>query len=145
MLKALTPTCRQADSLVIVSRLLGRIIILILKIDSDRNKDYIIVIKNEDIMKLSIAVKPISYLKAHASELIRDITTNRRALVVTQNGEAKVVVQDIHSYERMQETLALLKILTRSKQNIKRGHVRSLDDSFSNLSKRITAFKNEKI
>jgi prevent-host-death family protein len=96
-------------------------------------------------MKLSTAVKPISYLKAHASELIRDITHTRRALVVTHNGKAKVVVQDIYSYERMQETLALLKILTRSKQNIKRGRGKSLDDTFSNLEKRIKAFKNEKV
>ena len=96
-------------------------------------------------MKLSTAVKPISYLKAHASELIRDITTSRQALVVTHNGEAKVVVQDIRSYERMQETLALLKILTRSKQTIKRGQAKSLEKTFSNLDKRIAAFKNEKV
>ena len=96
-------------------------------------------------MKLSTAVKPISYLKAHASELIRDITTSQQTLVVTHNGEAKVVMQDIRSYERMQETLALLKILTRSKQNISRGQSKSLDASFVNLDKRIAAFKNEKI
>jgi len=96
-------------------------------------------------MKLSTAVKPISYLKAHASELIRDITNTRQALVVTCNGEAKVVVQDIRSYERMLETLALLKILTRSKQNIKRGKVKTLDNTFTSLEKRIRAFKNERV
>jgi prevent-host-death family protein len=96
-------------------------------------------------MKLSTAVKPISYLKAHASELIRDITNTRQALIVTHNGEAKVVVQDIRSYERMQETLALLKILTRSKQNMKRGQAKSLDGTFASLDKRIAAFKNEKV
>jgi len=96
-------------------------------------------------MKLSTAIKPISYLKAHASELIRNITTTRQALIVTHNGEAKVVVQDIHSYERMQETMALLKILTQSKQNIKRGKAKSVDATFSNLEKRIAAFKNEKV
>ena len=96
-------------------------------------------------MKLSTAVKPISYLKAHASELIRNITTTRQTLIVTHNGEAKVVVQDIRSYERMQETLALLKILTRSKQNIKRGKVKTLDDTFTSLEKRIRVFKNERI
>ena len=96
-------------------------------------------------MKLSTAVKPISYLKAHASELIREISNNGQTLIVTHNGEAKVVVQDIHSYERMQETLALLKILAKSKQNIKRGQVKSLDHTFSSLEKRIKAFKNEKV
>lgn len=96
-------------------------------------------------MKLSTAVKPISYLKAHASELIRDITNTRQTLVVTHNGEAKVVVQDIRSYERMQETLALLKILTRSKQNIRRGRSKSMDDVFGSLEKRIAAFKHENV
>lgn len=96
-------------------------------------------------MKLSTAVKPISYLKAHASELIRDITNTRQTLIVTHNGEAKVVVQDIRSYERMQETLALLKILTRSKQNIKRGRATSLDKTLTSLDKRIAAFKHEKV
>ena len=96
-------------------------------------------------MKLSTAVKPISYLKTHASELIRNITNTQQALVVTHNGEAKVVVQDIRSYERMQETLALLKILTGSKQNIKRGRVKSIEETFDNLDKRIRNFKNEKI
>lgn len=92
-------------------------------------------------MKLSTAVKPISYLKAHASELIREITTSQQTLVVTHNGEAKVVIQDIRSFERMQETLALLKILTRSKQNILRGQSKTLDASFTNLDKRISTFK----
>ncbi len=96
-------------------------------------------------MKLSTAVKPISYLKAHASELIREITTSQQTLVVTHNGEAKVVMQDIRSYERMQETLALLKILTRSKQNIVRGQSKSIDAAFTNLDKRIATFKNEKV
>ena len=96
-------------------------------------------------MKLSTAVKPITYLKAHASELIRDITNTRQTLVVTQNGEAKVVVQDIRSYERMLETLALLKILARSKQNIKRGKVKTLEGAVGSLEKRISAFKDERI
>jgi prevent-host-death family protein len=96
-------------------------------------------------MKLSTAVKPISYLKAHASELIREITNSRQTLVVTQNGEAKVVVQDIRSYERMQETLALLKILARSKQNIKRGKLKLIDETFTSLEARIKAYKNENV
>jgi prevent-host-death family protein len=77
--------------------------------------------------------------------LIRDISNTRQTLIVTHNGEAKVVVQDIRSYERMQETLALLKILTRSKQNIKRGRATSLDKTLTSLDKRIAAFKHEKV
>jgi prevent-host-death family protein len=61
-------------------------------------------------MKLSSQIKPISYLKAHAAAVIRQLTEQREPLVITQNGEAKVVIQDVQSYEQTQEMLALLKI-----------------------------------
>ena len=62
-------------------------------------------------MKLSSQIKPISYLKAHAAEIVRNMGDQGAPLVITQNGEAKVVLQDIKSYEQAQETMALLKIL----------------------------------
>ena len=62
-------------------------------------------------MKLSSQIKPISYLKAHAAEIVRSLGEQGGPLVITQNGEAKVVMQDIESYEQTQETMALLKIL----------------------------------
>ena len=57
-------------------------------------------------MKLSNQIKPISYLKAHAAEVIRNLSTQMDPLVITQNGEAKTVMQDIKSYEQTQETMA---------------------------------------
>ena len=62
-------------------------------------------------MKPSLQIKPISYFKAHTAEVIRKLDEQREALIITQNGEAKAVMQDIHSYEQTQETLALMKIL----------------------------------
>ena len=61
-------------------------------------------------MKLSSQIKPISYLKAHAAEIVRSLGEQGQSLVITQNGEAKVVMQGIESYEQTQETMALLKI-----------------------------------
>ena len=74
-------------------------------------------------MKLSSQIKPISYLKAHAAEIIRNIGEERMPLVITQNGEAKVVLQDIESYEQTQKTLALLKILALGSRQIEAGKV----------------------
>jgi len=74
-------------------------------------------------MKLSSQVKSISYLKAHASEVLRSLADRGERLVITQNGEAKAVLQDIESYERTQETLALLKILALGSRQIEAGHV----------------------
>ena len=63
-------------------------------------------------MKLSTSVKPISYLKAHASRPIRDVSDHQGTLFVTHNGQAKAILQDIYTFERTQEALAQLKILT---------------------------------
>jgi len=63
-------------------------------------------------MRLSETVKSISYLKANAADLIKNINKNQNTFVITQNGEAKVVVQDIKLYEKTQETLAMLKLLS---------------------------------
>jgi prevent-host-death family protein len=92
-------------------------------------------------MKLSDSIKPISYLKAHASEVIRDITAHHQTLVVTHNGEAKVVVMDVKVYERQQETLALLKILAQSSQNFRKGGFKPLKQGFANLRHRIHDFE----
>ncbi|MBN2655748.1 MAG: type II toxin-antitoxin system Phd/YefM family antitoxin [Spirochaetales bacterium] len=88
-------------------------------------------------MKLSNGVKPISYFKAHASEVINDVVENRNTMVITQNGEAKVVLQDIRSYEQMQESLALLKILALSTKSINEDNFRSANDAFSDLDCKI--------
>jgi len=74
-------------------------------------------------MKLANQIKPISYLKAHASEIVRKTVEQRQPLVITKNGEAKVVIQDIASYEQTQETMALLKILALGNRQIEEGKV----------------------
>jgi prevent-host-death family protein len=74
-------------------------------------------------MKLSRQIKPISYLKAHAAEIVRNMRDQEGPLVITQNGEAKVVLQDIESYEQTQETMALLKILALGNRQIEAGNV----------------------
>ncbi|WP_166836889.1 type II toxin-antitoxin system Phd/YefM family antitoxin [Rheinheimera pleomorphica] len=90
-------------------------------------------------MKLSQQIKPISYLKAHAAEIVRNLAVQEEPLVITQNGEAKAVLQDIASYEQTQETLALLKILALGSQQIEQGKVQPLADVISNIRQLKTA------
>jgi prevent-host-death family protein len=87
-------------------------------------------------MKLSSQIKPISYLKAHAAEIVRNLGEEREALVITQNGEAKVVIQDIESYEQTQETMALLKILALGMHQIEEGKVLPAEDVIKRLRAR---------
>jgi prevent-host-death family protein len=76
-------------------------------------------------MRYSSQVKPISYLKANAAEVLARLAERREPLVITQNGEAKAVLQDVASFEETQETLALLKILALGNQDIEAGKVKS--------------------
>ena len=84
-------------------------------------------------MKLSNQIKPISYLKAHAAEIVRKLGEQREPLIITQNGEAKVVIQDIESYEQTQETMALLKILALGMRQIEEGKVLPAEDVIRRL------------
>ena len=88
-------------------------------------------------MKLSEAVKPISYFKRHAAEALRTVSEGRRTLVITQHGEAKAVLQDIASYEQTQESLALLKMLAQSSASIREGRTKRVEKTFSDIRKRI--------
>lgn len=72
---------------------------------------------------LSDQIKPISYLKAHAADIVRNLGEQGEPLIITQNGEAKAVIQDIASYEQTQETLALLKILALGNRQVEEGKV----------------------
>ena len=87
-------------------------------------------------MKLSSQIKPISYLKAHAAEIVRTLGDGQEPLIITQNGEAKAVIQDIDSYERMQETVALLKILALGSRQIEAGQVQPASDVIARLRER---------
>ena len=86
-------------------------------------------------MRLSKSVKSISYLKANAANLIDDINKNQKTFVITQNGEAKVVVQDIKMYEKMQETMAMLKLLAMT--NVKSKDATDIKATFNDLRKEL--------
>ena len=87
-------------------------------------------------MKYSTQIKPISYLKANAAEVVRRLAEEREPLVITQNGEAKMVIQDVASYEATQETMALLKILALGNRQIEAGKVVAAEDAIKRLRKK---------
>ena len=87
-------------------------------------------------MKLSRQIRPISYLKAHASEIVRTLGDRGEPLVITQNGEAKVVLQDIDGFEKTQETMALLKMLALGNRQIEAGQVEAAADVITRLRER---------
>ena len=84
-------------------------------------------------MRYSSQVKPISYLKANAAEVLAQLSEQRQPLVITQNGEAKAVLQDVASFEDTQETLALLKILALGNQELETGQLKPVADVVARL------------
>lgn len=86
-------------------------------------------------MRYSSQVIPISYLKANAAEVLKQLGEQQEPMVITQNGEAKAVIQDVQSYEQTQKTLALLRVLALGNQEIEAGKLCPLDD----VAKRLRA------
>lgn len=86
----------------------------------------------------SSQIKPISYLKANAAEVLDRLAERREPMLITQNGEARAVMQDVASYEETQETLALLKILALGNREVEEGKVKTVVD----VMRRLRAKKN---
>jgi prevent-host-death family protein len=90
-------------------------------------------------MKLSTNVKPISKLKAQAPNVIRDVAASKSPVIITVNGEAKAVLQDIVSYEQKEDALALLKILALANKSVEAGKLRPTRAAFARIRRRLKA------
>jgi prevent-host-death family protein len=88
-------------------------------------------------MHLSEDIKPISYLKSKTADVINNVNENKRSIIITQNGEAKAVIQDIKSYENLQNSLNLLKLIIQSENDIENNNTISQNSMFDNLEKKL--------
>ncbi|MBU6304830.1 MAG: type II toxin-antitoxin system prevent-host-death family antitoxin [Betaproteobacteria bacterium] len=87
-------------------------------------------------MRFSSQVKPISYLKANAAEILAELGEKREPLVITQNGEAKAILQDVASFEATQETLAFLKLIALGNREVESNQVRPVHEALARLRSR---------
>jgi prevent-host-death family protein len=83
-------------------------------------------------------IRPICYLKANAAEVLKVLEEQRKPMIITQNGAAKAVIQDVTSYEETQETLALLKILALGSQQVERGEITPISEVAGRLRAKAT-------
>ena len=86
-------------------------------------------------MNLSTQIKPISYLKSNTAQIVKDLAKSRQPMVITQNGEATMVVIDVKSYEERENTLAMLKILAMGNFEVEQGKFSDAQDVFAKLDK----------
>jgi prevent-host-death family protein len=89
-------------------------------------------------VRYSTQIRPISYLKANAAEVLQVLEEQRKPMIITQNGEAKAVIQDVATYEETQETLALLRILAFGNQQVERGEITPISEVVSRLRSKAT-------
>jgi prevent-host-death family protein len=91
------------------------------------------ILHREPEMKYSEQVKPISYLKSHTAEIVKGFEDNRSPLIITQNGEAKMVVMDIRTYETQLENMAFLRLINMGKKEQAEGKLQSADAFFAEM------------
>lgn len=84
-------------------------------------------------MKVSSDIKPISYLKSHAADILRQINETHRPIVITQNGVPKAVVQDPDSYDNMRNAIGLLKLISQGEEDIKQGRTRDQEEVLKDI------------
>ncbi len=84
-------------------------------------------------MNISKDIKPITYLKSRAADLLKQINETHRPVVITQNGEPKAVLQDPESYENMRNAISILKLISQGEEDIKGGKSKLQEEVFADI------------
>ena len=93
-------------------------------------------------MNISSDIKPISFLKSHAADILKQINDTHRPVIITQNGEPRAVLQDPESYDNMRKAIGLLKLISLGEEDIKQGNTKTQDNVFKDIEKMLA--KKEK-
>jgi prevent-host-death family protein len=93
------------------------------------------------LMKISEDIRPVTYLKSKAADMLRQINETHRPVIITQNGEARAVLQDPESYERMKSAIGLMKLLAQGEEDIRRGRTTGQEEIFKRLEGKLRTRK----
>ena len=84
-------------------------------------------------MNIQTDIKPVTYLKSRAADLLRQINATHRPIIITQNGEPKAVLQDPKSFEDMRKAIGILKLISQGEVDIKKGNSKTQKAVFDNI------------
>lgn len=90
-------------------------------------------------MNITNDIKPVTYLKSKAADLLNQINETHRPVIITQNGEPRAVLQDPKSYEDMRNAIGILKLISQGESDVRNGRVKLQEDVFSDLEKLLKA------
>jgi len=82
-------------------------------------------------------IKPVTYLKSKAADLLNQINETHRPVIITQNGEPRAVLQDPESYENMRNAIGILKMISQAEADIREGRIKVQEDVFKELENKI--------
>ena len=88
-------------------------------------------------MKMSEDIRPVTYLKSRTADLLDQVNETKRPVIITQNGEARGVLQDTESYENTKAAIALLKLMVQGEEDIRKGVLRAQEEVFNRLEQRL--------
>jgi prevent-host-death family protein len=88
-------------------------------------------------MKMSEDIRPVTYLKSRTADLLDQVNETKRPVIITQNGEARGVLQDTESYENMKAAIALLKLMVQGEEDIRKGSLSGQEEVFNRIEQRL--------
>lgn len=88
-------------------------------------------------MNIKNDIKPVSFLKSRSAEILEQVNTTHRPVIITQNGEPRAVLQDPQSYENMRNALGILKLLSQGEEDIKKDDTCTQEEVFANIERKI--------
>ena len=89
-------------------------------------------------MNIKNDIRPVTYLKSRAADLLKQINETHRPVIITQNGEPKAVLQDPQSYENMRNAIGILKLMSQGETDVRKGKTMSQDKVFEDIEKTLT-------
>lgn len=89
-------------------------------------------------MSIETDIRPISYLKSRAAQLLKQVNETRRPVIITQNGRPRAVLQDPASFQRMKDAIGLLKLIAQGEDAVRTGRVKAHEEVFADLEKQIS-------
>jgi prevent-host-death family protein len=92
-------------------------------------------IDGPEVVKMNITsdIKSVTYLKSRAADLLNQINETHRPIIITQNGDARAVLQDPKSYENMRNAIGILKLISQGEADIRNGKVKSQEDVLNDI------------
>ncbi len=87
-------------------------------------------------MAKSEKIKSITYMKTHAPDILSEVCESKRPFIITHNGEGKMVIQDLESYEEMKDSIAMLKLVAQGRHSVEHGHTKPARKTFDSIERR---------